>query len=121
MPSSSRRLRMKSVSWAVSRGVHAGRRLVEQEQARLVGERAGDLEPALVAVRQVAREHVAACRAGRRSRSRRHGLVLCPLLVLLDRASVPSTAPIQVEWRWWCWPTRMFSIAVMFANSRMFW
>ena len=44
------------------RGVHAGRRLVEGEELRLGGERARDLEPALVAVREVARERVGALR-----------------------------------------------------------
>ena len=34
-------------------GVHAGRRLVEQQQLGLAGQRAGQLEAALVAVRQV--------------------------------------------------------------------
>ena len=41
-------------------GVHSGRRLVEGEQPRIGGERAGDLELALVAVREVAREVVGA-------------------------------------------------------------
>ena len=35
-------------------GVHPGRRLVEQEQPGVAGERAGDLEPSLIAVREVA-------------------------------------------------------------------
>src|SRR5262249_5436619 len=34
-------------------GIHAGRRLVEQQESRRAGERAGDLEPALLAVRQL--------------------------------------------------------------------
>ena len=38
--------------------VHAGRRLVEQEQLGLGRQRARDLEPALLAVRQVLRELV---------------------------------------------------------------
>ena len=38
--------------------VHAGRRLVEQQQLRLQGQRPGDLEPALVAVRKVLGELV---------------------------------------------------------------
>jgi hypothetical protein len=37
---------------------HAGRRLVQQQERRLRGQRAGELEPALVAVRQVARDLV---------------------------------------------------------------
>ena len=41
-------------------GVHAGRGLVEREELRIGGERAGDLEPALVAVGQVPREVVGA-------------------------------------------------------------
>ena len=41
-------------------GVHAGRRLVEREEPRVGGERARDLEAALVAVGEVLRELVAA-------------------------------------------------------------
>ena len=44
---------------AAFRRVHAGRGLIEREELRLGGERARDLEPALVAVRQRAREVVA--------------------------------------------------------------
>ena len=40
--------------------VHAGGRLVEEQQLRLRGQRAGDLQPALVAVRQVARPGIRA-------------------------------------------------------------
>jgi hypothetical protein len=36
-------------------GIHAGGRLIEREQQRFGGQRAGDLEPALIAVRQGAR------------------------------------------------------------------
>ena len=49
------------------RGVHARRRLVEEEQARLVGERPADLEPALVAIRAACSRACRPCRAGRRS------------------------------------------------------
>ena len=44
---------MSAVIWAVSLGFMPGGRLVEQQQRRLVAERAGQLQPALVAVRQV--------------------------------------------------------------------
>ena len=37
------------------RGVHARRRFVQQQQARLAGQRPGDFETALVAIRQIAR------------------------------------------------------------------
>ena len=47
--------------------VHAGRRLVEQQEARLAGERAGDLQAALVAVGQVARHLALVARRARRS------------------------------------------------------
>ena len=46
----------------------AGRRLVEHQQRRIGGERAGDLEHALIAERQIAGEFerlVAECRPGR--------------------------------------------------------
>ena len=94
--SSSRALRTKSMNAARLLRVHPGRRLVEQQQLRLGGERAGDLEPALVAVGEVvgvlaleARRHAAVGeqlagalarlrllaplerRAGRRCRTRR--------------------------------------------------
>ena len=44
---------MSRVICARLAGVHAGRRLVQQEQLRLAGQRARQLEPALVAVGQV--------------------------------------------------------------------
>ena len=50
-------------------GVHAGRRLVEREQLRLGGERARDLQPALVAVGQAAGGIVGARGGCRRSRA----------------------------------------------------
>ena len=52
---SSRRRRTKDGELGGLLRVHAGRRLVEQEQLRFGGERARDLESALVAVREVAR------------------------------------------------------------------
>ena len=53
-------------------GVHAGGGLVEQQQRRVAGQRAGDLDAALVAVGEVDRDLVelATC-AGRRSRASR--------------------------------------------------
>ena len=51
IPRSLRTRLMRSVIWRVSTGFMPGRRLVEQEQPGVAGERAGDLEPALVAVR----------------------------------------------------------------------
>src|SRR5258705_4223175 len=41
---------------------HAGRRLVEEQQRGLGGERAGELEPSAIAVRQVARDDIRADR-----------------------------------------------------------
>ena len=54
-PRSSRILRTNAVNAARLLRVHAGGRLVEQQQLRLGRERPGDLEPALVAVGEVAR------------------------------------------------------------------
>ncbi len=57
--------RMSSSSGAQRRGlggVHAGRRLVQRQELGLRGERTRDLEPALVAVREMLRERVGALR-----------------------------------------------------------
>ena len=59
-PRSRRSLPIRLVSCGRLARVHAGGRLVEQEQRRVRAERAGDLEPALVAVRQVLGELVVA-------------------------------------------------------------
>ena len=45
MPSASRRSAMVTAISAVSRGVQPGRRLVQQQQGRLDGQRAGDVHP----------------------------------------------------------------------------
>ena len=79
------------------RGVHPRCRLVEQEQARLVGERPTNLEPALVAIWQLAREHVALA-AQADITEQAAGLVLCALLVLLDRLRAEHCAdPRRME------------------------
>ena len=57
-PRSSRRRRMKSRQRRGLLRVHARGRLVEQQQLRVGGQRAGDLDPALVAVGEVDRELV---------------------------------------------------------------
>ena len=94
--------------------VHPGGRLVEQQELRVGGQRAGDLEPALVAVGEVLgqfvvlagepdeREQLAAFAASRSSRG-------APSRA---RERVP---PCRVM------PTRTFSSTVMAWNRRMFW
>ena len=100
--------------------VHAGRGLVEREQLRLGGQRARDLEPALVAVRQVLREVVGAPRDA--------DVVEQLVRALLDRASprracgasrriAPNTPACVRTWR----PIITFSSAERLANRRMFW
>ena len=54
--------------------IEAGQRLVEDDQARVDGERAGDLQPLEIAERQAAHRLAFECRRGRRARgSRRRG------------------------------------------------
>ncbi len=59
-----KRSRMKwisSISCTISARVHAGGRLVQQQQARVAGQGPGDLHPALLAVGQVLGELVLRC------------------------------------------------------------
>ena len=60
MPRSPRSRRKKAVIWRFSDGFMPGGRFVEEQQPRLVRQGAGDLEPALVAVRELDRQAVAA-------------------------------------------------------------
>ena len=56
-------------------GVHAGRRLVQQQQDRVAGKRSGDLQAALVTVRQVL------------------GQLVVPALQPDERQQLPAAAP----------------------------
>ncbi len=64
--------------------VHAGGRLVEQQQLRVGGERARDLEPALVAVGQVAGQLVVPARQSRRRRAAPRARSRASRLLALD-------------------------------------
>ena len=118
-PRSSRTRRTKSIMSRAFARIHAGHRLVEQQQPRPGGERPADLQPALLAIGEIARHHVAAAaQADEVQNPQRLLMRLAP-----RRAASPavlSTAPIQVDLRWICMPTRMFSIAVRLRNRRMF-
>ena len=100
--------------------VHAGRRLVEQQQLRAQGQRAGHLEPALVAVREVLRELV-----GSRRRTPQNSISSRAV----SRAScssrrwpgVPRMVCQRPPLRCGCIATITFSAAVMVPNRRMFW
>ena len=101
--------------------VHAGRRLVEQQQLRVGGQRAGDLDPPLVAVGEVDRGPVVMALGQ-------------PDVARAPRAPSPRRAPPPCARRA-CgrssrtgpafmrafWPTMQFSTAVIVANRRMFW
>jgi hypothetical protein len=99
--------------------VHACRGLVEQEQPRSERERAGHLEPPLVAVGQVARQLAGAS-------PEPHVLeqveaLVARLALLALQAGVFSTVRSTPPRRWLCMATSTFSSAVMFWNRRMFW
>ena len=84
-------------------------------------ERAGDLEPALLAVRQGGRELVGPLCAGpTKSSSRKASRVALALLAAGAAAAgaSPPIGPVR-----WCdsMPILTFSIAVSALNSRMFW
>ena len=99
--------------------VHPGHRLVEHQQPGPGGQRPADLEPALLTVGEVAGVDVAPARQSDEL-EQLVGIVLRALLVLARRTGVEHR-PHQVDFRWMCIPTGMFSMAVMFPNSRMFW
>ena len=101
-------------------GVHAGGRLVEQQQLRLGGQGAGDLEAALVAVRQVAGERLRAP-VEADELEQLHGLVVRLGLLALDATAAAGSPPNQRPLSRWWRPTSTFSSAVMLPNSRMFW
>ena len=77
--------------------VHAGRRFVEQQQARLVGQGAGDLQPALVAVRQLHRQAVAATLEPHEVEQAERLDVGLLLLVALGRRAHDRAEPGRVE------------------------
>ena len=102
-------------------GVHARGGLVEQQQLRLRGQRAHDLQPALVAVRQASCRLVAPGGPGRRSRAAR----ACGRRCSLSSAWKPGQPQQRVKpnaccrWRWKA--TRTLSTTDSDGNRRMFW
>ena len=101
-------------------GVHAGRRLVEEQELRLARERARDLEAPLVAVREVARQLLVAIRQA----DERHELAARGPGRPPPRGSArrdAKTASTSVARSRVCMPTSTFSMAVMFWKRRMFW
>ena len=119
-PSSSRMRPISAVIVARLDGVHARRRLVEQQQLRLAGQRARDLQPPLVAVGQVAGQLVlAAPQADVVEPAWRPSPATC----LLRAAGAASGARRRRAMRAAasaCRPARS-RCAVMLANRRMFW
>ena len=127
--------------------VEAGRRLVQAEQLGLGGQRPGDLEPALVAVGQVAGQLVGAVRDPDElaAASGRPAVLLLQACrnaegLANDRAGArgagepaltpaappfarPATGTAHRTLVLWCAsaPTMTFSIAVISGKSRMFW
>ena len=115
----SRTLRTSALSaWRLLR-VHAGGRLVEQQQLGLGRQRARDLELALLAVGQVLRELVA---LGPETDELEplvgdvERLLLLALELRRAKHRAQGRRPVRV-----CRPTMTFSSAVMFWNRRMFW
>ena len=74
--------------------IHAGRRLVEQQQLRLGRQRARDLEPALAAVRQAGRRLVGH-RVELEDLEQLHRAVARLALFSVMTSRVPSTASAQ--------------------------
>ena len=103
------------------RRVHAGGRLVEEQQARARGERARDLEPPPVGVGQRggglrgARREAVAKEAEQLERLRSSPALLGA------RPGVPTTmlaSPLRVRQ---CMPTSTFSSTVIWLKQRWFW
>ena len=96
--------------------------LVEQQQLRLGRQRPGDLEPALVAVGQVAwRPRSAAARDAHELEQLACARSWPVALLARGAAEAASSAPGTLV-RWWASaPTMTFSSAVISGNSRMFW
>ena len=98
--------------------VHAGRRLVEQEQLRVGGQRAGDLQPPLVAVGQVHRQLARALEADEAESSIAFSRASLLLAALERRVQDHPGEPRRSRE---CMPTSTFSTAVIVRNSLMFW
>ena len=88
--------------------VHPGGRLVEQQELGLAAERAGDLEPTLVAVRQVLGQVVAAAASGRPARAAPRPATRASRSSRRLRG-VESSASSRFALSWECMPTRTFS------------
>ena len=119
--SSSRSWRMNSVSRCGLLRVHAGGRLVEQQQLRVGRQRPRDLHPPLVAVGQLRGELVEdGLGAGRRRRAARGPARASARSSRRTRGGrrIDPNSPARI--RAW-WPTITFSTAVIAPNRRMFW
>ena len=102
-------------------GVHARGGLVEQQELRVGGERPRDLEPALVAVGQVAWRARCPCPAARRARAAPRPAVSASFSSLPHPRRAEQRVRQVAVAHGVCIPTRTFSTAVMFWNRRMFW
>ena len=99
--------------------VHAGGRLVEQQQLRLGRQRTRDLQPALVAVGEVLGELVVD--RPRPAVAQQLARLLVGLALLAADRGVPKIEPRIPPFRRECMPTSTFSSAVICGNRRMFW
>ena len=115
-PRSPRSRRMKPVSLRLA-GVHAGRRLVEQQQAWLAGQGTRDLQAPLVAIGQVLGPGVTLAAQpdeGAATRCRARHRAAAPRARWPEsRMIAPNQAGLEVR----CTPTRMFSSAVMLLEE----
>ena len=100
--------------------VHPGGRLVEQQQFRLAGQRAGDFEPALKAVGEIVRVVVGVFFESTKRSILARAFAYAPFLgALARRCSSESNRLARACAR--ARPVMTFSSADMNANSRMFW
>ena len=100
-------------------GVHARRRLIQQQQHRLAGQGAGDLQAALVAVGQVAGGDVVAALETHQRQQLAAAIGGGRFLARLTSRGEDGVERLLCSLM--CMPTSTFSSTVMFWKSRMFW
>ena len=104
------------------RRVHPGGRLVQQQDVRARGQRAGDLDPPPVGIRQMADRLARPAGSSRLPKMAR--ISIAQTRAAASSRRVPggrNTAAIGPVFSRACWPISTLSSTVRLVNSRMFW